>query len=60
VLVTVVVSLVTRPKPVEELEGLVYGFTKLPGEGDIPLYKRPLFWGVGVGIVFVILQWIFW
>ena len=60
VLVTVIVSLVTRAKPVEELEGLVYGFTKLPSEGDMPLHKRPLFWGVGVGIVFVILQWIFW
>ena len=26
----------------------------------VPLYRRPVFWGVGVGIVFVILQWIFW
>jgi len=59
-LVTVVVSLVTTPKPVEELDGLVYGCTKLPSEGDIPLYRRPVFWGVGGAIVFVILQWIFW
>jgi SSS family solute:Na+ symporter len=59
-LVTVVVSLVTRPKPVEELDGLVYGCTRLPSERAMPLYKRPVFWGVGAGIVFAILQWIFW
>jgi SSS family solute:Na+ symporter len=58
--VTVAVSLVTTPKPLEELKGLVYGFTTLPSEDKVPLYKRPVFWGAGVGIVFAILQWIFW
>lgn len=58
--VTTVVSLFTTPKPVKELTGLVYGCTEIPGDGDIPLYKRPIFWAVGVGIFFGILQWIFW
>jgi SSS family solute:Na+ symporter len=60
VVVTVVVSLVTKPKTDEELRGLVHGLADLPSEGSLPLYKRPLFWGIGVGLVFAILQWIFW
>ena len=60
VVVTVAVSMVTRPKPDEELTGLVYGLTHVPSEGDIPLYKRPLFWACIVAAVFVVLQIIFW
>jgi SSS family solute:Na+ symporter len=60
VIVTVVVSLLTKPKPVEELTGLVRGCTKVPSDSDVPFYLRPLYWGVGAGIVFAILQWIFW
>jgi SSS family solute:Na+ symporter len=60
VLVTVVVSYMTRPKPVEELTGLVYGYTKLPSESDVPIYQRPLFWAGVVAVVFVILNIIFW
>jgi SSS family solute:Na+ symporter len=58
--VTIVVSLLTRPKPVEELTGLVYGCTELPSEGHLPLWKRPIFWaGVSLAL-FLVLQWIFW
>jgi solute:Na+ symporter, SSS family len=60
VLVTVVVSLLTKPKPIEELEGITYGRTKIPEDGDVPWYQRPLLWGAGAGVVFVILQWVFW
>jgi SSS family solute:Na+ symporter len=60
VLVTVIVSLFTTPKPVEELTGLVYGYTRFPDDGGLPLYQRPVFWGAGVAIFFVILQWAFW
>ena len=60
VLVTVVVSYLTRPKPVEELTGLVYGYTKLPSESDVPLYQRPIFWAGVIAIAFVILNIIFW
>ncbi|HKF24057.1 MAG TPA: sodium:solute symporter family protein [Candidatus Angelobacter sp.] len=60
VAVTVVVSLASQPKPVAELAGLVYGTAPLPSEDDVPLYKRPLFWAIVVGSVFVILNIIFW
>jgi solute:Na+ symporter, SSS family len=53
VTVTVVVSLVTAPKPDSELVGLVYGVTPIPHEGDIPLWQRPMFWGAIVFVVFV-------
>jgi SSS family solute:Na+ symporter len=60
VIVTVAVSYVTKPKPVEELTGLVYGCTELPDEGNLPLWKRPIFWAVISAVLFLILQWIFW
>ena len=60
VAVTVIVSLMTRPKPDSELVGLVYGATEIPSEGDIEIYKRPIFWAAVVAIVFVILNIIFW
>jgi SSS family solute:Na+ symporter len=60
VAVTVVVSLLTRPKADQEMEGLVYGLTRLPSSGHLPLYKRPIFWAAVVAGVFVLLQIIFW
>ncbi|MGO9096288.1 MAG: sodium:solute symporter family protein [Bryobacteraceae bacterium] len=60
VLVTVVVSLLTKPTPEKELVGLVYGLTPVPSEGHLPLYKRSIFWAVAVAVVFIVLQWIFW
>ena len=60
VVVTVVVSAFTQPKPVAELNGLVYGCTELPSEGHLPLWKRPIFWAAISAALFLILQWIFW
>jgi len=60
VTVTVVVSLATAPKPEAELAGLVYGLTEVPSVGDLPIYKKPLFWAAVVLIVFVILNISFW
>jgi SSS family solute:Na+ symporter len=60
VTVTVVVSYMTKPKPVEELTGLVYGCTELPSEGHLPLWQRPIFWGGFSIALFVVLQMIFW
>jgi solute:Na+ symporter, SSS family len=60
VLVTAVVSVVTRPKPDAELTNLVYGLTPIPRTEDVPLIYRPLFWGGVVAVVFVILNIIFW
>jgi solute:Na+ symporter, SSS family len=60
VLVTVLVSWATQPKPDSELVGLVYGVTEVPSEQQVSLFHRPAFWAVIVGIVFVILNIIFW
>ena len=60
VLVTVVVSLATRPKPDEALTGLVYGLTPIPPMEKVSLLHRPMFWATVVAIVFVILQIVFW
>lgn len=58
--VTVVVSLFTEAKSAADLQGLVLGYTKLPSDRGLPLYQRPVFWAIGVGIVFAVLQYIFW
>ncbi|HEY4960774.1 MAG TPA: sodium:solute symporter family protein [Terriglobales bacterium] len=58
--VTVVVSLLTKPKPDSELVGLVYGVTEIPHEGDIALWQRPIFWAVVVAVVFVIFNILVW
>jgi SSS family solute:Na+ symporter len=60
VLVTVFVSLVTTPKPVAELTGLVYGVTPIPKEENVPLLHKPIFWAGLALVLFVILQIIFW
>jgi SSS family solute:Na+ symporter len=60
VLVTVIVSLATKPLPDGQLTGLVYGLTEVPSVGNLPLYQKPLFWAGVVTVVFVILNIIFW
>lgn len=60
VLVTLVVSLFTAQKSAAELQGLVYGYTEIPSDGDVPFYERPIFWGIGVAVLFAILQFVFW
>jgi SSS family solute:Na+ symporter len=60
VVVTIVVSLMTQPKPAAELAGLVYGMTEIPQEDAMPLLRRPMFWAVVVAIVFIALNLIFW
>jgi solute:Na+ symporter, SSS family len=60
VVVTVVVSYMTKPKPLSELAGLVYGVTPLPSEEALPMWKRPIFWAAIVAVVFVIVNIIFW
>ncbi len=58
--VTVIVSLLTKPKPESQLVGLVRGCTPLPSEGELPLLKRPIFWAAVVLVVFITLNIIFW
>jgi SSS family solute:Na+ symporter len=59
-IVTITVSLFTRPKPVEELTGLVLGRTPLPDEGRVPLHRRPVFWACVSLAIFLLLQYLFW
>ncbi len=59
-IVTVLISLATTPKPDEELKGLVMGLTPLPREMNIPLLKKPIFWASIVIVAFVAVNIIFW
>ncbi len=56
----VIVSLATKPRPLAELDGLVYGATKLPAEEPVPFYKNEYFWMVIAIILFLALNIYFW
>ena len=58
--VTILVSLVTRPRPLADLRNLVYGFTDHPPEERLAWYKRPALLAVIVAVITVILNVIFW
>jgi SSS family solute:Na+ symporter len=60
VILTVAVSLLTEPTPDEKLTGLVYGLTRVPSVGEVPVYQRPVFWAAVVTTVFLVLNIIFW
>ena len=60
VTVTVVVSLMTTPKPDSELTGLVYGLTEVPSIGNVRLYQKPIFWAVVVSVILIILNIVMW
>ena len=58
--VTVTITLFTTPKPVEELDGLVYGVSPIPREAPTAWYRRPTFW-VWVSLaIFVYVNLAFW
>ena len=60
VLITIVVSLFTKPKPDSELKDLVMGLTPLPNEGPCPWYKKPMLWAAVVFLAIVLVNIIFW
>src|SRR5712664_855305 len=60
VVVTVLVTLVTKPRPDEELKGLVYALTEVAQEGHTSFLHRPLFWGITALVILAVLQIIFW
>jgi SSS family solute:Na+ symporter len=60
VIVTILVSLATKPKPASELQGLVYGLSVLPSDGAMPIYRRPIFLAALVAVIFVCLNLLFW
>ena len=59
-LVTIVVSLLTRPREESDLKGLVYSLTERPKEKNLPWYERPLVLGVIVLAMALVLNIIFW
>jgi solute:Na+ symporter, SSS family len=59
-IVTVLVSLITRPKNDEELVGLVYSLTPKQTDRAKVWYKNPLWLGMAVLIVTIILNIIFY
>jgi SSS family solute:Na+ symporter len=59
-IVIVVVSLFTKPRPVAELDGLVYGATILPKEEPVPIYKNEWMWAFVVVVIFAALNIMFW
>jgi SSS family solute:Na+ symporter len=57
--VTILVSLVTQPRPDRELEGLVYGLTKIRHDEGAKWYQRPVALAVVVVAVLIVLNiWI--
>ena len=60
ILITIAVSLFTKPKPDSELKDLVMGLTPLPNEGSCAWYRRPMLWAAVVFAAVVIVDIIFW
>jgi SSS family solute:Na+ symporter len=59
VVVTVIVSLMTKPKTDAELNGLVYGATVIPHDGSTSIWQKPILWAGVVAAVFIVLNIIF-
>jgi SSS family solute:Na+ symporter len=59
-LVTIVVSVITRPRDDKELVGLVYSLTERPREDGVVWYQRPVVLGVIVIAAALVLNIIFW
>jgi len=55
-LVTILVSLVTKPRPEAELKGLVYGLTEKPADQGERWYQRPLPLACVVGVALLLLN----
>jgi SSS family solute:Na+ symporter len=59
VVVSVIISLATKPRPESELKGLVYSLTDKPVDTNIPFLKRPLTFAIAVLAATVLLNIIF-
>jgi solute:Na+ symporter, SSS family len=59
VIVTFIVSYMTKPTPEAQLAGLVYGATPIPDDGAKSLFQKPMFWAIIVIIVFFVLNIVF-
>jgi SSS family solute:Na+ symporter len=54
--VTILVSMATRARAESELEGLVYGLTKIPHEEGVSWYLRPAPVAIAVGVLVLVLN----
>ncbi len=59
-LVTIAVSLVTRPRDEEQLHGLVYSLTERVRSEDVPWFERPAVLGCIVLGIVLLLNIVFW
>ncbi len=57
--VTIVVSLATKPRAESELVGLVYSLTPKPAEGHLSWYQKPATLAVGVIAILIVLNLVF-
>ena len=60
VVVTLLVTSATKPRPDAELKGLVYALTDVAHEQNTSFLHRPVFWGAVALGIFAVLQLIFW
>ncbi len=58
-LVTIIISLATKPRPDNELRGLVYSLTERQHEEPLARYQRPILLGVVVLGLTLVLNIIF-
>jgi SSS family solute:Na+ symporter len=58
-IVTIVVSLATKPRPETELVGLVYSLTPKPVESHLRWYEKPATLAIGVLVMLVVLNLVF-
>ena len=58
--VTILVSLVTKPRDEKDLVGLVHSLTPRPSEENVPWFKRPAILGALVLAMTLLLNLVFW
>jgi SSS family solute:Na+ symporter len=58
--VTILISLLTKPRPDGELKGLVYALTDRPQDVGLAWYQKPAVLAVVVLTTLLLLNWIFW
>ncbi len=59
-IITIAVSLITKPRADKELGGLVYSLTEKPKAENLPWYERPIILSVIVLAITALLNLIFW
>jgi solute:Na+ symporter, SSS family len=58
-LVSILVSLITKPKADDELRGLVYSLTEKPNDANVGVLQRPSTWAIGVLVGTALLNLVF-